>query len=148
MPQSDVPGEKTAKTQPVPPDKLRYAQNYLRGTDDLLDFTPQLRSKALDLLKRYKVEYSPFAPPALGDDKGRLGSIVAGTATNWPGGAYDPETHTAFMPAGNTPGVRSLVEPPGEFSDIRYVQGTSGRQFQIVLGPGDCCAADAPQTAA
>jgi quinoprotein glucose dehydrogenase len=148
VPQSDVPGEKTAKTQPFPPDKLRYANNYLRGPDDLIDFTPQLRSKALDLLKRYKVEYSPFAPPALGNDKGILGAIVAGTATNWPGGAYDPETHTAFMPAGNTPGVRSLVEPPGEFSDIRYVQGTAGRDFQVVLGPGDCCAADAPQTAA
>jgi quinoprotein glucose dehydrogenase len=147
VPQSDVPGEKTAKTQPFPPDKLRYANNYLTGPGDLIDFTPQLRSKALDLLKRYKVEYSPFAPPALGNDKGILGAIVAGTATNWPGGAYDPETHTAFMPAGNVPGVRSLTEPPGEFSDIRYVLGTTGRQFRVVLGPGDCCAADAPQTA-
>jgi quinoprotein glucose dehydrogenase len=51
------------------------------------------------------------------------------------------------MPAGNVPGVRSLTEPPGEFSDIRYVLGTTGRQFRVVLGPGDCCAADAPQTA-
>jgi len=60
---------------------------------------------------------------------------------------YDPDTHTAFMPAGNTPGVRSLVTPPGEFSDIRYVQGIAGQQFREVLGPGDCCAAGAPQTA-
>ena len=71
----------------------------------------------------------------------------AGTATNWPGGAYDPETHIAFMPAGNTPGVRSLMPPPGEFSDIRYVQGIAGQPFREVLGPGDCCAAGAPQTA-
>jgi quinoprotein glucose dehydrogenase len=147
VPQSDVPGEKTAKSQPFPPDKLQYARNFLKLPDDLVDFTPELRAKALDLLKRYKVVASPFAPPALGDDKGILGAIVAGTATNWPGGAYDPETHTAFMPAGNTPGVRSLVEPPGEFSDIRYVTGISGRQFREVLGPGDCCAAEAPQTA-
>jgi quinoprotein glucose dehydrogenase len=148
VPQSDVPGEKTWATQPFPPDALRYARNVLRGPDDLIDFTPELHQKALDLLKRYKFVPSAFAPGALGDVNGILGAIVAGTATNWPGGAYDPELHIAFMPAGNTPGPRSLVTPPGEFSDIRYVQGVAGQQFREVLGPGDCCAADAPQTAA
>jgi quinoprotein glucose dehydrogenase len=147
VPQSDVPGEKTWATQPTPPDKLRYARNVLRGPDDLVDFTPELRQKALDLLKRYKFVPSAFAPGALGDANGILGAIVAGTATNWPGGAYDPELHIAFMPAGNTPGIRSLVAPPGDFSDIRYVQGTANQPFREVLGPGDCCAAGAPQTA-
>jgi glucose dehydrogenase len=146
-PQSDVPGEKTAATQPFPPDGLRYSRNVFRVPDDVVDFTPQLRAEALDVLKQYKVVPSPFAPPVLGDAKGILGAIVNGTATNWPGGAYDPETHTAFLPTGNTPGVRSLVTPPAEYSDIRYLQGVAGRPFQTVLGPGDCCAADAPQTA-
>ena len=36
-----------------------------------------------------------------------------------------------------------LVEPPSGFSDLRYVEGTAGQPFQVVLGPGDCCAADA-----
>ncbi|HEV7981638.1 MAG TPA: PQQ-binding-like beta-propeller repeat protein, partial [Xanthobacteraceae bacterium] len=147
-PQSDVPGEKTAATQPYPPEGLQYARNFLKVPDDVIDFTPELRQKALDYLKRYKVVASPFAPGVLGDTKGILGAIVAGTATNWPGFGYDPETHTAFMPAGNTPSVRSLVAPPGEFSDIRYVQGVAGQQFREILGPGDCCAAGAPQTAA
>jgi quinoprotein glucose dehydrogenase len=148
VPQSDVPGEKTSPTQPFPPDSLQYARNYLKVPDDLIDFTPELRQKALDYLKRYKVVPSPFAPGVLGDVNGILGAIVSGTATNWPGFGYDPETHTAFMPAGNTPGVRSLVAPPGEFSDIRYVQGVGGQQFREILGPGDCCAAGAPQTEA
>ncbi len=147
-PQSDVPGEKTSPTQPFPPDSLQYARNHLNVPDDLMDFTPELRQKTLEYLKRYKVVPSPFAPPVLGDVKGILGAIVAGTATNWPGFGYDPETHTAFMPAGNTPGVRSLAPPPVEFSDIRYVQGVGGQQFREVLGPGDCCAAGAPQTEA
>src|SRR5207247_903711 len=30
------------------------------------------------------------------------------------------------------------------FSDIRYVAGIAGQPFREVLGPGDCCAADAP----
>src|SRR5437660_9706543 len=40
VPQSDVPGEKTAATQPHPPDKLQYARNYLKVPDDVIDFTP------------------------------------------------------------------------------------------------------------
>jgi quinoprotein glucose dehydrogenase len=51
------------------------------------------------------------------------------------------------MPAGNTPGVRSLVPPPGEFSDIRYVQGIAGQEFREILGPGDCCAAGSARIA-
>jgi quinoprotein glucose dehydrogenase len=148
VPQSDVPGEKTSPTQPFPPDSLRYARNFLKVPDDLIDFTPELRQKALDVLKRYKVVESPFAPGVVADVKGTLGAIVSGTATNWPGFGYDPETHIAYMPAGNTPGVRSLTTPPGEFSDIRYVAGVAGQQFRVVLGPGDCCAAGAPQTEA
>jgi len=147
VPQSDVPGEKTAATQPHPPDKLQYARNYLKVPEDLIDFTPDLRAKAMEVLKRYRVIPSAFSPPVLGDANALLGTIISGTATNWPGGAYDPETQTAFMPAGNTVGARTLVAPPGEFSDIRYVSGITGRKYREVLGPGDCCAADAPQTA-
>src|SRR5206468_5091337 len=75
------------------------------------------------------------------------GAITVGTATNWPGGGYDPENHIVFAPAGNMPGMRSLVEPPPGFSDIRFVSGTAGEPFREVFGPGDCCAADSPRTA-
>ena len=80
----------------------------------------------------------------LGDLNGIRGAIISGTATNWPGFGYDPELHIAFMPTGNTIGVRSLVKPPGEFSDINYVQGVAGANFNVVLGPGDCCAVGNP----
>jgi quinoprotein glucose dehydrogenase len=101
----------------------------------------------MERLKLYKWDQSVFAPPMLGTVSGILGSVVAGTATNWPGGGYDPELHIAFAPAGNTPGTRSLVAPPKEFSDITYVSGLGGQPFREVLGPGDCCAADSPRTA-
>ncbi len=148
VPKGNVPGEWYAPTQPHPPAKLQYARNYLKVPDDLIDFTPEMRAEALERLKRYRWEPSPFNPPILGNLNGLLGAIGSGTATNWPGGGYDPEKHIAFAPAGNTPGGgRSLVEPPKEFSDIRYVSGIAGRPFQEVLGPGDCCAADSPRTA-
>jgi len=72
---------------------------------------------------------------------------VLGTATNWPGGGYDPELHIAFMPAGNVPGVRALRKTPNNFSDIEFTTGLDDTDFSIVYGPGDCCAADNPLTA-
>jgi quinoprotein glucose dehydrogenase len=148
VPQSDVPGEKTARTQPHPPDSLLYARNVFKNPDDLVDFTPELRAEAVERAKHYRWEATPFVPPVLGNVNSQLwGAITVGTATNWPGGGYDPETHIAFAPAGNMPGTRSLVEPPPGFSDIRYVAGMAGEPFREVLGPGDCCAADAPRTA-
>jgi len=145
VPQSDVPGEKTARTQPHVTKPPPYARTHLRVPDDLIDFTPQLRQQALEVIKRYKYEPSPFMPPALGNVNGPVfGAINASTATNWPGSAYDPETHTVFAQAGNTgASARSLVAPPSTFSDIRYVSGMAGRPFREVFGPGDCCAADA-----
>jgi quinoprotein glucose dehydrogenase len=143
VPQSDVPGEKTSPTQPFPSKPPAYARNVVKIPDDLIDFTPELRAQALEVIKNYKVGTSPFQPAILGDVKGLFGAIGAGTATNWPGSAYDPETHTVFAQATyNAVASRSLVAPPAGFSDIRYVQGIAGRSFREVLGPGDCCAAD------
>jgi quinoprotein glucose dehydrogenase len=144
VPQSDVPGEKTARTQPHVTKPPPYARPFLRVPDDLIDFTPELRREALELIKRYKYEPSPFNPPALGDVNGPLlGALVSSTATNWPGSAFDPETRTVFAQAGNLgASARSLVAAPKDFSDIRFVSGMAGRPFRPVFGPGDCCAAD------
>jgi quinoprotein glucose dehydrogenase len=70
VPQSDVPGEKTSPTQPVPTKPPAYSRNYVRVPDDLIDFTPELRAKALDNLKHYRLPPPdvtfPFNPPLLG----------------------------------------------------------------------------------
>jgi quinoprotein glucose dehydrogenase len=147
VPKGNVPGESYAPTQPHPPDKLRYARNFFSVPDDLVDFTPQLRAEAVERAKKYVWATTPFNPSILGNVNGMFGAVTVGTATNWPGGGYDPELHIAFAPAGNTAGIRTLVEPPPGFSDIRYVSGMAGQQFREVLGPGDCCAADAARTA-
>jgi len=152
VPQSDVPGEKTSPTQPFPTKPPAYARNYLKVPDDLIDFTPELRAQALKNLERYKVGPWMYNPAVLGNTTGILGAINMGNAvggTNWPGSAYDPETHTVFAQANNTGlTATSLVTPPQGFSDIRYVSGVAGRPFQEVLGPGDCCAADSPRAQA
>jgi quinoprotein glucose dehydrogenase len=142
VPQSDVPGEKTSPTQPFPTKPPPYGRNVLRVPDDLIDFTPALRAEALEVLKHYRVGNSPFTPAMLGDVNGIRGAIGAGTATNWPGSAGDPELHVVYAQASNAPSARSLVAPPPGFSDIRYQSGIAGQPWRQVLGPGDCCAAD------
>jgi len=152
VPQSDVPGEKTSPTQPFPTRPPAYARNSIKVPDDLIDFTPELRAQALKNLERYKVAPWMYNPAVLGNVNGILGAINMGNAvggTNWPGVAYDPETHTIYA-NGNNVGITSVsvVPPPPSFSDIRYVSGVAGRPFQEVLGPGDCCAADSPRAQA
>ena len=144
VPQSDVPGEKTSPTQPHPTKPPAYARNALLP-EYLIDFTPEMKAQALEQLKRYRWEQSPFGPPVLGNVNGRLGGIGSGTATNWPGASYDPETHTVYAQASNNGfSARSLAPMPAGFSDIRYGSGMEGRPFREALGPGFGTAADSP----
>ena len=63
VPQSDVPGEKTSKTQPFPTKPAPYARQAVT-TDDLIDFTPELRAKAVDIIKKY-YKMGPMFSPAV-----------------------------------------------------------------------------------
>jgi quinoprotein glucose dehydrogenase len=148
VPQSDVPGEKTAPTQPFPTKPPAYARNFLRIPDDLIDFTPEMRAQARDNLSRYKTG-PMFLPPIVGDPKGFLAAINLGNAsggTNWPGAGYDPETHIVYAQANQSAVTPiSLRTPPQGFSDIHYVMGRNDTEFVVSEGPGFGSAADAPQ---
>jgi glucose dehydrogenase len=148
VPQSDVPGEKTSPTQPLPTKPPAYGRNYIKVPDDLIDFTPEMRAQARDVMARYKTG-PMFLPSIVGDGKGLLGAMQLGNAsggTNWPGAGYDPETHIVYAQA-NQAAVSpiSLRLPPPGFSDIRFVLGRNDTEFRVSEGPGFGSAADAPQ---
>jgi quinoprotein glucose dehydrogenase len=147
VPQSDVPGEKTSPTQPHVTKPPAYARQYLKAPDDLIDFTPEMRTQALEILKRYK-NGPLFNPPIVGNINGLLGAINIGNAgggTNWPGASFDVETGIVYAQANNS-GVSSfsLRKPPSGFSDLNYVSGREGTEFREALGPGFGTAADSP----
>jgi quinoprotein glucose dehydrogenase len=149
VPQSDVPGEKTAKTQPFPTKPPAYGRNFIKIPDDLIDFTPEMRAQAKDAVSRYRVE-GMFTPPVVGDPNGKwLGGLNLGNAsggTNWPGAGYDPETHIVYAQANQSAVTPiSLRTPPAGFSDIRLVSGRNDVAFRVAEGPGFGSAADAPQ---
>jgi quinoprotein glucose dehydrogenase len=53
-----------------------------------------------------------------------------GAATNWPGGSYDPETHTLYVQSQSAVATLGLVPPPpGAAPEVRYHQGT------VLTGP-------------
>ena len=69
VPASDVPGEKASPTQPIPTRPAPYSRTFI-SNDDLIDFTPALRAQALEKLKKYRWEQSPYVPLILGNVTG------------------------------------------------------------------------------
>ena len=61
VPPSDIPGEQLSATQPFPTKPAAYGMQGLTY-DDLIDFTPELRERAIEALKDHKI--GPlFNPP-------------------------------------------------------------------------------------
>lgn len=141
----DVPGEWYSPTQPIPSKPPAYARNGV-SKDDLIDFTPELRAKALDLVKDYKM--GPiYTPPVVSKLPGPLGVLNnwAQGGTNWPGGSFDPETGIAYVYACNAClSSTGLQPPPPEMTDLRYVVGVAGQPVTMIKGPGEDVGADAP----
>jgi glucose dehydrogenase len=147
VPKGDVPNEWYAPTQPFPTKPPAYARQAVT-IDDLIDFTPELRAQSLKAIEPFK-NGPIYNPPALSKLGGPLAGLTIGTTnggTNWPGGGYDPETHTVYAPASNASVTPiGLIEPPEGFSDIKYVLGRAGQPFRVSEGPGFGSAADFPQ---
>jgi quinoprotein glucose dehydrogenase len=148
VPKGDVPGEWYSPTQPFPTKPPAYARQAVTP-DDLVDFTPELKAQALKNLEQFKMG-PMFNPPVVSKAGGPVAALTIGTlngGTNWPGAGYDPETHTAYLPASNAAVAPiGLVEPPDTFpSDIKYLSGRAGQPFRVSEGPGFGSAADFPQ---
>jgi quinoprotein glucose dehydrogenase len=105
VPQSDVPFEKTSPTQPFVTKPPAYSPNYL-ATDRVIDFTPALRQRALENLKAYRWEQTPFIPPTYTGPGGKWAGAInignTGGGVNWPGAAFDPETAIFYAQASHT----------------------------------------------
>ena len=93
----DVPGEWYAPTQPFVTKPPAFDRQGV-SVDDLIDFTPELRAEAVELIKRYKI--GPlFTPPVVSKWDGPLGALMLPSNTDafWPGGALDPETNILYI---------------------------------------------------
>jgi len=153
VPQGDVPGEWYSPTQPFPTKPPAYERTGV-SNDDLIDFTPELKSEALEIVKKYKMG-PMFTPPVVSKAEGPIALLTRALAgTNWKGGSYDPETHTVFVYSTGAIGSMGLVPPPAGFSDMRYISGNALTGARLTGGSGSSAgggrsvAGGAAQTAA
>ena len=122
VPQSSVPGERTSPSQPFPTKPPAFDRQGV-SLDDLVDFTPELRAKAEEILKDY--EYGPlFTPPIVAGQGGKKGTLhvpgIVGGAS-WPGGGFDPETGYLFVQSATRPWVLALKPGDKNLSDLDYM---------------------------
>ena len=127
VPPGDVPGEWYAPTQPFPTKPPPFDQ---QGTtaDDLIDFTPELRSAALEVFEQY-VTGPIFTAPSLVDDSSggtggtlQMPGVVGGA--DWGGAAVDPETGVLYVPSVHSEAVIGIVPSEHPRSDMRLVVQT------------------------
>ena len=121
--QSEVPGEKTAPTQPIPTRPPPYAQQGLEE-DDLIDYTPAIRDSALVLARRCRM--GPYyIPAAVADGSTSDGHTCAWYAPGASGGvnidggaAVDPETGMLYVASQSGLGTIQVQKDP--CSQFRY----------------------------
>jgi glucose dehydrogenase len=125
-PKGDTPGEWYSPTQPIPT-KPPFYDGLGLTENDLIDFTPELHAAALKAVEKYRIG-PPFTPPSVSRAEGPIATLQMGgqaAASNWPGGSYDPETHTVFIASTRSAGTFGLMPPPpGMAEGVRYFQGT------------------------
>jgi quinoprotein glucose dehydrogenase len=118
VPPSSVPGEVASVTQPFPTKPAAFEPQGI--TDEtLIDFTPELRQEALQIIEQY--DYGPlFTPPSL---RGTIQFPGWAGGGEWHGAAFDPETGLYYIPSASQPIVVQLREARREREEMGYVRG-------------------------
>ncbi len=120
----DVPGEWYSPTQPFVTKPPAYERQGF-STDDLLDWTPELRAEGAKIVSMYKT--GPiFTPPVVSKWEGPRGTLMIPEVTggaNWQGGSFDPETKRFYIFTNVAATSLSLTPPENNASDMLYVRG-------------------------
>ena len=94
VPQSTVPGEVTSATQPFPTRPAPFERQGI-SEDMLIDFTPELRAKALQIMQ--DSDGGPLYSPPL--ERGTLVNPGWVGGGSWTGASFDPRTQVLYVPS-------------------------------------------------
>ena len=107
VPHSTAPRERASPTQPFPTKPPPFERQGFTD-DDVIDFTPELRKQALEILRDY--DRGPlFTPPS---ERGAVLLPGHGGGANYGGTSFDPETGMLYVPSVTSPIVGKIV--PGD----------------------------------
>ncbi|MBI2073289.1 MAG: PQQ-binding-like beta-propeller repeat protein [Gemmatimonadetes bacterium] len=121
--QSEVPGEQTSATQPIPTKPAPYAHQGLEE-EDVIDYTPAIKDSALKIARQCRM--GPYYIPASPTD----GTAPSGYRCSWyapgasggvnidGGAAVDPET--GMMYVGSQSGLSVIRVQKDPCSEFRY----------------------------
>ena len=134
MPQSSVPNERLSPTQPFPTKPAAFEPQGI-SDETLIDFSPALRSEALQNIEKF--DYGRlFIPPTL---RGTIQFPGWGGGGEWHGAAFDPETGLYYIPSASAPIVVQLIEARRGREEMGYVRGgarsVSGPQNLPLIKP-------------
>jgi quinoprotein glucose dehydrogenase len=129
VPQSTINGERTSPTQPFPTKPEPFEPNGIRDAD-LIDFTPELKSAAQDILKSYNAGplYTPYS------SKPTITRPAWTGGANWTGAAADPETGMIYIPSQNTVAAMALDQNGNRIAGSNETSEMAG-SARVVSGP-------------
>jgi quinoprotein glucose dehydrogenase len=127
VPQSKTPGEQTSPTQPFPTKPPAFDRQGVT-LDDLIDFTPELRKAALEIVKQYVIG-PMFTPPSIkgtgpNDTRGTIQLPGSVGGADWQGGAFDPDTGLLYVQSITGPLVADIVPGDPKATNLRFTRGT------------------------
>ena len=127
VPKGDLPGEWYAPTQPIPSKPPAFGRQGLT-TEDLIDFTPEIKAKAEEFVKNYRIG-SLWENPServAGGNAGHTCSCPAPRVVpNWQGGSIDPETNIVYIYSKDEVTLLAMVKDPKR-SNMDYINGGGG----------------------
>jgi quinoprotein glucose dehydrogenase len=119
----DVPGEWYSPTQPMPSKPPAFDQQGV-FEDTLIDFTPEIKARAKEISSHYRL--GPlFTPPAYAKPEGPWATLCMPSfqgGANWPGGSYDPDTHTIYVFSKSIIDASGIGPNPNQNSDFGTIQ--------------------------
>jgi quinoprotein glucose dehydrogenase len=128
VPQSEVPGERTSPTQPIPTKPEPYSQQGLQESD-LIDYTPAIRDSALKLARQCRMGpyYIPPSPISGGQYSCSWYAPGASGGVNIDGGAaVDPEKGMLYV--GAITGLSTTEVSKDPCSEFRFTQHPGNQQ--------------------
>ena len=142
VPASDVPGERASPTQPMP----SLPEAFTRQTvteNELIDFTPELRRRALEIFRKYR-SGPIFTPPSL------QGTIVMPGAiggAGWGSTAFDPDTRTLYVKGTDNPVLYRIRKGvPNDTIGFEYTVDLTGSALGVTADPDSLAGVHTPPT--
>lgn len=135
---TNMPGEVLSPTQPFPTKPAPFDYQGIT-IDDLVDFTPEIRAMAVEVVQNFRL--GPlFTPPNRPNEDGTQKTLMRPSDIGgalMAGAAVDPETGMLYIPSRNLTVEIPLYQPDPEVeATVAYTHSGGGTRFEPQMPEG------------